>query len=127
MNKSLIKWLLLAVLGYVLLNVAIKVLYKDDPEAMQWQDREAFNRKYIAKLSLQQTPNKWQVIDELGSPDITEAKMLSETEYQVMFFRTQHVKSDGVTSQDECTALLFKNGTLIAWGDNAYAAYQELK
>ena len=37
-----------------------------------------------------------------------------------MFYRTQHVKSDGITTQDECTFLLFVNGVLkeIGLGDN---------
>jgi hypothetical protein len=37
-----------------------------------------------------------------------------------MFYRTQHIKSDGITTQDECTFLLFIDGVLqeIGLGDN---------
>ena len=44
---------------------------------------------------------------------------------QVMFYRTQHVRADGLTTQDECTPLLFENEKLIAWGDGAYSSYQQ--
>ncbi|NQY87800.1 MAG: DUF3192 domain-containing protein [Colwellia sp.] len=30
----------------------------------------------------------------------------------VMFYRTQHIKSNGITTEDECTFLLFVNGML---------------
>ena len=40
------------------------------------------------------------------------AKKFADNNYQVMFYRTQHVKSDGITTQDECTFLLFVNGIL---------------
>ena len=42
-----------------------------------------------------------------------------------MFFRTQHVRADGLTTQDECTPLLFENDKLIAWGEGAYLSYQQ--
>jgi hypothetical protein len=40
-----------------------------------------------------------------------------------MFYRTQHRQADGITTEDECTALLFENNELIAWGDSAYQSY----
>ena len=43
-----------------------------------------------------------------------------------MFYRPQHIKSDGFTTQDECTALLFKNNLLIAIGKTAYQQFQQL-
>lgn len=84
-----------------------------------WEDREAYNRQFIAKLQLEQFTFE-QALAQLGSPDITEAKKVANDYFQVMFYRTQHVKSDGITTQDECTFLLFVNSVLkeIGLGDN---------
>jgi hypothetical protein len=40
----------------------------------------------------------------------------------VLFYRTHRRDGDGVTTKDECTPLVFKNGLLIGWGDAAYQA-----
>jgi hypothetical protein len=86
---------------------------------MKWNDREAYNRQFIAKIKLDNFTFD-QALKDLGSPDITEARTVDEVYYQVMFYRTQHVKSDGITTQDECTFLLFVNGMLkeIGLGNN---------
>ena len=44
-----------------------------------------------------------------------------------MFYRTNHVKADGMTTQEECTALLFKNGLLSAIGNAAYESFKALQ
>jgi len=28
---------------------------------------------------------------------------------------------DGITTKDECTPLVFRNGNLVGWGDSAYS------
>ena len=80
---------------------------------MQWEEREDYNRQFISKVQLNKF-NFEEALEELGSPDITEAKRVNNDNYQVMFYRTHHVKSDGITTQEECTALLFKNNILKA-------------
>lgn len=42
--------------------------------------------------------------------------------HRVLFFRTQHRHSDGETSRDETTPLVFRNDTLIGWGDDVLAS-----
>jgi len=96
--------------------------YQADPENMNWQERETFNLKQIGRLDL--GAPKGDVIRLLGSPDISEAKATAEGEVLVLFYRTHHVKSDGITTRDECTPLLFKDDLLIAWGADAYSEYQ---
>jgi hypothetical protein len=88
---------------------------------MDWKDRQAFNKVQISKLEL--GLQKKKILTLLGSPDITEAKRNGDKELQVMFYRTQHKKSDGITTEDECTALLFENNELIAWGESAYKSF----
>ena len=126
MKIKILAFLLAGLSLYVLLTAAVLLFYKDDPEQMNWQDREAFNTKYIYKLDLTQATNQAQVIDYLGGPDITEAKKLEQQIYQVMYYRTHRTKTDGITTKDECTAILFKNQQLIAIGESAVEQYNQL-
>ena len=121
MNK-IVKRISLGVAIYLIFAAAVVLHYPESPDDMHWEDREEYNSIQIGKLELGVTHK--EVIELLGSPDISEAKMVDETKLQVMFYRTQHVKSDGITSQDECTPLLFKNDVLIAFGANAYDKFK---
>ncbi len=116
----------IVIIGFAIYLAAAAVIlhyYKADPENMNWQERETFNLKQIGRLDL--GIQKGDVIRLLGSPDISEAKATSDgEELLVLFYRTHHVKSDGITTRDECTPLLFKNDQLIAWGADAYSDYQ---
>lgn len=119
MNKKIITRTLLAIAVYGIFVILVILFYDDSPDKMMWKDREAYNRQFIAKLQLEQFTFE-QAITELGSPDITEARKVADNKFQVMFYRTQHVKSDGITTADECTFLLFVNGILeeIGLGNN---------
>jgi outer membrane protein assembly factor BamE (lipoprotein component of BamABCDE complex) len=121
MNKKVIKRIGIGVGLYAVFVMAVIMFYPDTPKDMDWKDREEYNKIQISKLEL--GLQKKQVLELLGSPDITEAKREDNKELQVMFYRTQHKQADGITTEDECTALLFENNELIAWGDSAYQAY----
>ncbi|MGY8877226.1 MAG: DUF3192 domain-containing protein, partial [Pseudoalteromonas sp.] len=54
MLKKFIRYLILGLGLYALIAALVITFYKDDPQAMIWQDREAFNKRYIEKLSLEQ-------------------------------------------------------------------------
>jgi len=41
--------------------------------------------------------------------------------YRVLYYRTQKTMGDGITTKDECTPLVFRNGELVGWGDSAYS------
>ncbi|KFZ31692.1 membrane protein [Pseudidiomarina salinarum] len=116
----------IVIIGFAIYLAAAAVIlhyYQADPENMNWQERETFNLKQIGRLDL--GIPKGDVIRLLGSPDISEAKATGDgEELLVLFYRTHHVKSDGITTRDECTPLLFKNDQLIAWGADAYSDYQ---
>ncbi len=122
MNKKIISRILLALAAYGVFVALVVTFYDDSPSNMKWEDREAFNRQFIANLQLDKFSFD-QALIQLGSPDITEAKKVATDNYQVLFYRTQHMKSDGITTQDECTALLFKNGLLAAIGNTAYEQF----
>ncbi len=111
MNKKVISRILMALAAYGVFVILVLNFYDDSPSNMRWEDREAYNRQFIAKLQLDQFTFE-QALEQLGSPDITEAKKFNSNKYQVIFYRTQHVKSDGITTQEECTFLVFVNGQL---------------
>jgi hypothetical protein len=125
MLKTFFRYLILGLGLYALIAALVINFYKDDPQAMIWQDREAFNKRYIKKLTLDKPATVNSVLEYLGSPDLTFAKRDGEQVLQIIFYRTQHKTSDGITTIDECTGLLFKNGQLILWGPSAYKKYQE--
>ncbi|KPH62455.1 hypothetical protein AMS58_04170 [Pseudoalteromonas porphyrae] len=124
MFKKVFRYLILGLGVYALIATLVITFYKDDPQAMIWQDREAFNKRYIDKLTIENPVNLNSVLDYLGSPDLTFAKRDKEEVWQIIFYRTQHIKSDGITTMDECSGLLFKNGELVLWGPSAFDAYQ---
>ncbi len=128
MNKKVITRILLALAIYGVFVALVVTFYDDSPDKMEWKDRETYNRQFIAKVKLEQFTFE-QALEQLGSPDITEAIKVENDNFQVMFYRTQHVKSDGITTQDECTFLLFVNGTLkeIGFGDNYPENWQIIK
>lgn len=118
MNKKVIGRILLALTVYAIFVALVVTFYDDSPDNMKWSDKEAYNRQFIAKIKLDEFTFE-QALSQLGSPNITEAIKVNDVYYQVMFYRTQHVKSDGITTQDECTFLLFVDGFLkeIGLGD----------
>ncbi|WP_206484193.1 DUF3192 domain-containing protein [Thalassotalea sp. G2M2-11] len=114
MSKKVISRILLALAAYGVFVALVVNFYDDSPANMQWKDREAYNRQFINSLKLGKFTFE-QAIEKLGSPDITEAKLVDNTNFQVLFYRTQHVKSDGLTTQDECSYMLFINNKLIEY------------
>lgn len=89
-----------------------------DNISSSFQDREYENRKKIARLEL--NTNYDQVQNNLGVPDFNETYDKDGELIQVLFYRTNRKHKDSMTTKDECTPLVFKNGQLISWGDNAY-------
>jgi hypothetical protein len=90
----------------------------DDGYSSSWQDREHQNRKHIAKLM--PDINISTVIDRMGVADFNELYKKQDDQIQVLYYRTNRQDGDGVTSKDECTPLVFKNGQLVGWGETAY-------
>jgi outer membrane protein assembly factor BamE (lipoprotein component of BamABCDE complex) len=121
MNKKVVKRIFIGLGLYAAFVMAVITLYPDTPHNMDWKDREEYNKVQISKLEL--GLQKKQILELLGSPDITEAKRNDNKELQVMFYRTGHKQADGITTEDECTALLFENNELIAWGISAYQSF----
>ncbi len=117
MSKKVVKRIVIGVGLYASFAVAVLMLYPDKPKNMNWEDRQQYNKVQIDKLN--PGISHGEIIELLGSPDISEAKKVEGDTLQVMYYRTQHKKPDGITSQDECTPLLFKNNKLVALGEKA--------
>ncbi|MEP1447598.1 MAG: DUF3192 domain-containing protein [Paraglaciecola sp.] len=83
-----------------------------------WQDTEQKNRKYISRLQLDESYD--DVLNRMGIADFNEFYTKDKQTYQVLYYRTQRISGDGVTTKDECTPLVFKNGELVGWGETAF-------
>lgn len=107
--------------AYVAFVLVVVLVYEPSPEDMDWQDRQAYNNAKLSELTLGQPLDTVTLV--LGKADFSEAKTVEQDSLQVLFYRTHHSKSDGETTRDECTPLLFKNNKLIAWGQDTYQQY----
>lgn len=118
MTANLIK----AVIATTLLTGCVIVTDRDDWERdNDWRDRQEHNRQYIADLALGLSIN--DVRADLGSPDLSEAYREGNDDIVVLRYRTQHESSDGETTRDETTPLVFVNGELNGWGERAARDY----
>lgn len=84
----------------------------------EWKQEQKDNKRKIADLELGQS--FVEVRETMGAPEFNEVFTNNGQRYQVLFYRTRHRHSDGQTTKDECTPLIFTNGTLTSWGDKAY-------
>lgn len=126
--KKYLRWALVASLliaAYPLATWLALNVYQDDPDAMAWTDREAYNRKFINALQPNTLMTQDQIRQKLGGPDITEAYQAGSDLYQLAYYRTQRDISDGITTKTECTALLYLNRRLIAVGDSAVRQFRQ--
>lgn len=123
MKSKVIPVIVISVAIYFAFSTCVIWLLQDDQSQMTWDDRQAFNNKFIERLKI--GADKSYVIEELGPPDLTEAKQIEQSSWQVMLYRTHHQKSDGFTTADECTVLLFADEQLVATGDSAYQQFKE--
>jgi len=85
---------------------------KDD-----WEVEQAKNQSVINQLEI--SDSRQTIFEQLGAPDFSEAFTKDKDTYRILFYRTQRTSSDGLTSKDETTPLIFKNEKLVGWGDDA--------
>ncbi len=107
--------------AYLAFVAVVVVVYEPTPDEMDWEDRQAYINAKLTEISIGQSITQIKTL--MGKADFSEAKMANESTLQVLFYRTHHTKSDGETTRDECTPLLFKDQKLIAWGDASYQEY----
>ena len=100
---------------------ACVVAVNDGWHNADWEEEQNHNRETIAGLAL--GSSMASVTAQLGAPDLSEAYMSGEDRYTVYFYRTQHRRSDGDTTRNETTPLLFKNEILLGWGNSMLAEF----
>lgn len=127
MKLKLLMLLIGGALLYLLATYSVLRFYPDDPAQMNWMDREAFNARFIGRLQPDASLQQEFLISRLGSPDITEAFRSDQQIYQLLYYRTHRKAADGITTADECTALLFVDRQLVAVGETAVSQYQAAK
>jgi hypothetical protein len=115
MKKGL---LTIALSGLLLSGCVISIDdgYSDDRHK-SWSKIEKDNRQQISNL-LPGTAIS-AVRRNMGIPDFDELIVKDGKEHRVLFYRTQRIEGDGITSKDECTPILFVNGELIGFGETA--------
>lgn len=121
MKKKLITLTLITPLVLGMTGCVVSVGGGDhhDSFSADHSDREYKNRKQIARLSLDMSIKEVQA--KMGVADFNEVYSHDGEQVQVLFYRTHRVHADGMTTKDECTPLLFKQGMLDSWGDSAFA------
>ncbi|MEE4297171.1 MAG: DUF3192 domain-containing protein [Wenzhouxiangella sp.] len=114
------------ILPFIALALAIPVLsgcvvavgdVKSDREA-GWQEMERDNRSAISQLEPGMAIEN--VRSRLGTPEFSESMEFDGNAYRVLFYRTQRREADGMTTRDETTPLIFRDGLLVEWGEAAW-------
>jgi hypothetical protein len=107
--------------AYLIFAAVMMANYEPTPGQKDWDDRQAYNLQQLSHIKLGQSLD--DIVTLMGEADFVEAKTLAGKPLQIMFYRTHHIKGDGITTKDECTPLLFDNEKLIAFGQETYEQY----
>ncbi len=108
---------ILLTIAVISLHGCVIVAGDRDWDNDNWHKKQQLNREQISLLSL--SMERQEVLEKMGTPNFTDAILKNGQEYRVLYYRTQRTKSDGITSKDETTPLVFKNDKLIGWGSEA--------
>jgi hypothetical protein len=113
MKKSLLALLIIAPLSMSLTGCVIAVGGEDGHSMSgDFDDREFKNRKKIADLQLNTTFS--DVSRVMGVADFNESYLDDGKTIKVVYYRTQRLHKDGLTTKDECTKLVFVDNNLTA-------------
>ena len=115
MKKTLLALCIFAPL--TLTGCVIAVGDQDKDSSFSVDDREYDNRKKISNIALKSEYS--MVISQLGVADFSEAYQVNNKEINVVYYRTQRIHKDGLTTKDECTFLHFENGLLVETGEGS--------
>ncbi len=122
MKKALLVILLPLTLS---LGGCVIVSGNGDWDSDNWKDRQEDNRFQISQLTI--GADRSSVLSTLGKPDFTESFTHNDKIYQVYYYRTHKSKSDGKTTKDETTPVVFVENSLMGWGDNALDQVLEIQ
>lgn len=105
----------------VWLSGCVVAIGNDGPESRdsEWAEIERDNRRAIDSLRLGMGFREAQAAMP-HEAEFSEAFSLQGTAYRVLFYRTQRVEGDSITTRNETTPLIFANGELAGWGESAW-------
>lgn len=117
MKKSLLALLVAVPMALTLSGCVVKVNDDgiDHGFVSDSEDRTYENRKKIAKVQLGSSFADMQ--EKLGVSDFSETYSDNDVTVRVLYYRTQRVHKDGLTTKDECTYLKFLDGKLVETGN----------
>ena len=90
--------------------------WEDDGHS-DWENRQEHNQRVINSLEIGRSLA--DVTAELGTADFTESFVRNGETFEVLFYRTRWVESDGRTEKNETTPLVFVQEELVGWGESA--------
>ncbi|MGM0428709.1 MAG: DUF3192 domain-containing protein [Pseudomonadota bacterium] len=91
--------------------------YDGNNEKYEGQQSEQRNRSSIAALPASLSVS--ETVSRLGTPDFNDSWKTEKYRYQVLYYRTHRKHADGMTTRDECTAIVFIDDTLAGTGEMA--------
>ena len=100
-------------------NQNLRLLWELGDHGATIKTEQANYTKHIANLETGTTYES--VLRKMGVADFNELFEKQDGTYRVLYYRTQKTMGDGITTKDECTPLVFRNGNLVGWGDSAYS------
>ncbi len=86
-------------------------------EDEKWEQAEKRNDSYISTIDL--GTSSASVKADLGEPEYRDSFKRNNDTFEVLYYRTQHRHSDGETTRDETTPLVFVDGLLVGHGPSA--------
>lgn len=104
------------ILPLIALNGCVIAVNTPDSEN-HWYDRQHRNERIIDHMPLGR--NRALVEDELGKPDFVDSFLRDGSTFTVLYYRTRQIHSDGKTSRDETTPLVFVDDKLVGRGTSA--------
>ena len=82
-----------------------------------WQQTQKRNDRYIESVLIGTSINAIRA--DLGEADFQDSFQRNGEVFEVLYYRTQHRHSDGKTTRDETTPLVFIEGALVGYGPTA--------
>ena len=117
MKKTILALLVAMPLAFTLSGCVVKI--NDDGIDQGFvsgsEDRTYQNRKEIAKVQL--NSHFTDIQEKLGVADFSETYTDNDATVRVLYYRTQRVHKDDLTTKDECTYLKFIDEKLIETGN----------
>ncbi|MCO7226525.1 DUF3192 domain-containing protein [Pleionea sp. CnH1-48] len=111
----MIKQSIVAIIAVSMLSGCVIAVGGDhDRYSGDWKETQEKNRQLISQLQIGSSIA--QVSDILGEAADSEGFEKDDGRYTILYYRTQHRHSDGETTRDETTPVIFKDGRLLGWG-----------